>query len=131
MFQDNSLIFAEDNKDVAKSTILDLNGSSLARAFVFMTLPANLTGVTITLVLGNAKTDSATVTQITSEVHYASTNDLARGIMYFPLPVNAYRYAQVAIDITASDDLPKNFVCGITDAPDNKEVHVAEHQVID
>lgn len=119
MLQDNTLIFAEDNKDVAASTIVDLDGSSLARAFVFMTLPAGLTGAVVTLVLGNAK-ESTTVTQITSEVHYAAPADLKRGIMSFPLPVNAYKYAQVAIDITGSP--AKSFVCGITDAPDNTEV---------
>ena len=118
MLQDNTLIFAEDNKDVEASTILELGGSSLARAFVFCTLPAGVTGMAITLVLGNAKT--TTVTQVTSEVHYASPADLKRGIMAFPLPVNAYKYAQVAIDVTGSP--AKNFVCGITDAPDNTEV---------
>lgn len=119
MLQDNTLIFAEDNKDVAASSVLELGGSSLARAFVFLTLPAGLSGAVVTLVLGNEK-ESTTVTQITSEVHYASPADLKRGIMAFPLPVNAYKYAQVAIDITGSP--AKNFVCGITDAPDNTEV---------
>ena len=117
MLQDNSLIFAEGNADVAASTILDLDGSSLARDFVFMTLPAGLTAAVVTLVLGNAKT--TTVTQITSEAHTSTAADLARGYMFFPLPTNAYKYAQVAIDITGTP--AKNFVCGITDAPNNIE----------
>lgn len=119
MLQDNTLIFAEAHADVAASSILELNGSTLARAFVFMTLPAGITGAAVTVVLGNAK-ESTTVTQITSEVHYASPADLKRGVMSFPLPVNAYKYAQVAIDIEGSP--AKDFVCGITDAPDNTEV---------
>lgn len=120
MLQDNTLIFAEAHADVAASSILELDGSALARAFVFMTLPAGITGAAITLVLGNAKT--TTVTQITSEVHYASPADLKRGVMSFPLPVNAYKYAQVAIDIEGAPTGDKDFVCGITDAPDNTEV---------
>lgn len=120
MLQDASLIFAEDNKDVAASTILELDGSSLARSFVFMTLPAGLSAAVVTLVLGDAKT--TTVTQLTSEVHTATAAELARGYMFFPLPVDAYKYAQVAIDITGSP--AKNFVCGITDAPDNIDFHV-------
>lgn len=118
MLQDNTLIFAESNADVTASSIIELDGSSLSRGFVFCTLPSGVTGMVITLVLGNAKT--TTVTQITSEVHYAAPADLKRGIMYFPLPANAYKYAQVAIDVTGSP--AKNFVCGITDAPDNTEV---------
>ena len=120
MLQDNTLIFAEAHADVAASNILTLDGSSLARAFVFMTLPAGITGAAITLVLGNAKTTA--VTQITSEVHYASPADLKRGLMSFPLPVNAYKYAQVSIDIEGAPTDDKDFVCGITDAPDNTEV---------
>lgn len=123
MLQDNTLIFAEDDADVAKSTILHLNGSALSQAFVFMTLPAGLSAAVITLVLGNALTDSTTVTQITSETHTSTAADLARGYMFFPLPVNDYRYAQVAIDITGSP--AKDFVCGITDAPDNTMDHVS------
>ena len=121
MLQDNTLIFTEAHADVAASSILELDGSSLARAFVFMTLPAGITGAAITLVLGNAK-ESTTVTQITSEVHYASPADLKRGVTSFPLPVNAYKYAQVAIDIEGAPTNDKDFVCGITDAPDNTEV---------
>lgn len=119
MLQDNSLIFAADDADVAKSTILELDGSALARAFVFMTLPTGLSAAAVTLVLGNALTDSTTVTQITSETHTSTDADLARGYMFFPLPTNAYKYAQVAIDITGS--ISKDFVCGITDAPNNIE----------
>lgn len=117
MLQDNSLIFAEGTADVTASTILELDGSSLARDFVFMTLPAGLTAAAVTLVLGNAKT--TTVTQITSETHTSTAADLARGVMFFPLPTNAYKYAQVAIDITGTP--AKDFVCGITDAPNNIE----------
>lgn len=118
MLQDNSLIFAEDNKDVAASTILDLDGSSLARSFVFMTLPAGLSAVSVTMTYGDAV--STTVTALATEVHSATATDLARGYMFFPLPINAYKYAQAAIDITGTP--AKNFVCGITDAPDNTEV---------
>lgn len=120
MLQDNTLIFAESNADVAASTILELNGSSLARDFVFMTLPAGLTAAVVTIAYGNVKASSTEITQITSEVHYATAKDLARGYMFFPTPANAYKYAQAAIDITGTP--AKNFVCGITDAPDNTDV---------
>ena len=126
MLQDNSLIFAEDNKDVAKSAILEVNGTSLAKkAFVFCTLPSPMSGCVITLSSANALTDSTTVNALTTEIHYASATDLARGWMAFPLPLNDYKYAQVAIDITAASDLVKDFVCGITDNPSNIESHVA------
>ena len=118
MLQDNSLIFAEDNKDVATSTILELDGSTLSRAFVFMTLPAGLTAATVTVTYGDVV--STTVTALASEAHSATATDLARGYMFFPLPTNAYKYAQAAIDITGTP--AKDFVCGITDAPDNTEV---------
>lgn len=120
MLQDNTLIFAEDNKDVAASTILELNGSTLARAFVFMTLPAGITAAAVTLKCAQAKTSDTVLTSPMEEVHNASDADLKRGVMAFPLPVNAYKFAQVVIDITGSP--AKDFVCGITDAPDNTEV---------
>lgn len=119
MLQDNSLIFAETNADVAASTILDLDGSSLARDFVFMTLPAGLTAASVTMKYGDVVAESA-VTALKTEVHNATAKDLARGYMFFPTPVNAYKYAQAAIDITGTP--AKNFVCGITDAPNNIEV---------
>ena len=119
MLQDNSLIFAESDADVAASTILELDGSTLARAFVFMTLPSGLTAASLTVKYGDVVANSA-VTAIATETHAATAVDLARGYMFFPLPVNAYKYAQVAIDITGT--AAKNFVCGITDAPDNTEV---------
>lgn len=118
MLQDNSLIFAEDNKDVAASTILELDGSSLARSYVFMTLPTGLSAASITMSYGDVV--STTVTALATEVHSATATDLARGYMFFPLPTNAYKYAQAAIDITGTP--AKNFVCGITDAPTNIEV---------
>lgn len=124
MLQDNTLIFAEGHADVAASSIIDLDGTALARAFVFCTLPANLSAVAITLSLGDAKASASAITALESHTFNASAVDLARGIMFFPLPTNAYKYAQVAIDITASADLPKDFVCGITDAPTNIDVHV-------
>lgn len=114
MLQDKTLIFCEDDADVSASTILELNGSSLGRDFVFCTLPAGLTGAVVTITLGDAKT--TTVTSLTSEVHYASAEDLAKGVMFFPLPVRPYKYAQVAVDITGTP--AKNFICGITDAVD-------------
>lgn len=119
MLQDNTLIFAEANADVAASSILELNGSSLARDFVFMTLPAGLTAVSITMSYGDAVSGTA-VTALKTEVHSATAKDLARGYMFFPTPVNAYKYAQAAIDITGTP--AKKFVCGITDAPDNTDV---------
>ena len=118
MLQDNSLIFAEDNKDVAASTILELDGSSLARDFVFMTLPAGLSAASVTVTYGDVV--STTVTAIETHTHTASAADLARGYMFFPTATNAYKYAQAAIDITGTP--AKDFVCGITDAPDNTEV---------
>ena len=122
MLQDNSLIFFEDDSDVSASTILELDGSALSRAFVFCTLPAGLTAMAITLKMADAKTNSTTLTSPVEEVHNASASDLARGYMFFPLPANGYKYAQVAADLTGSP--AKNCVCGITDAPDNTEVHV-------
>lgn len=123
MLQDNTLIFAEAHADVSASTILEIDGSSLARAFVYCTLPAGLTACAITFKGAQAKTNSTTLTApVVQEVHNASAADLARGIMSFPMPVNAYKYAQVAIDITGSPTDDKDFVCGITDAPDNTEV---------
>lgn len=123
MLQDNTLIFAEAHADVSASTILEVNGSSLARAFVFMTLPAGITAAAITFKGAQAKTSSTVLTSpVVEEVHNASAADLARGLMSFPMPVNAYKYAQVAIDITGSPTDDKDFVCGITDAPDNTEV---------
>ena len=122
MLQDNSLIFADSSADVSASSILDLDGSSLARDFVFMTLPAGLTAAAITMKYGNAFSGSA-VTALETEVHNATAKDLARGYMFFPTPVNAYKYAQAAIDITGSP--AKNFVCGITDAPSNLQDHVS------
>lgn len=122
MLQDNTLIFAEAHADVAASTILELNGSTLARAFVFMTLPAGITAAAVTLKCAQAKTNATTLTSPMEEVHNASDADLKRGVMAFPLPVNAYKFAQVAIDITGAPTDDKDFVCGITDAPDNTEV---------
>ena len=122
MFQDNTLIFAEAHADVAASTILEIGGSSLARAFVFMTLPAGITAAAVTLKTAQAKTNATTLTSPVEEVHNATAADLKRGVMAFPMPVNAYKYAQVAIDIDGSPTNDKDFVCGITDAPDNTEV---------
>lgn len=122
MLQDNSLIFFEDDEDVSASTILQIDGSALGRAFVFCTLPAGLTALALTLKLADAKTNSTTLTSPVEEVHNASATDLARGYMFFPMPTNAYKYAQVAADLTGSP--AKDLVCGITDAPDNTEVHV-------
>lgn len=122
MLQDNTLIFAEAHADVAASSILELNGSTLARAFVFMTLPAGITAAAVTLKCAQAKTSDTVLTSPMEEVHNASDADLKRGVMAFPLPVNAYKFAQVAIDITGAPIADKDFVCGITDAPDNTEV---------
>jgi len=124
MLQDQNLIFAEDNKDVSASTILEIDGSSLSRAFVFCTLPSPMSACEITLKLANAKTNSTTLTSPVTEVHNASAVDLAKGIMFFPMPVGDYKFAQVAIDITTASDLSKDFVCGITDAPDNFDANV-------
>lgn len=120
MLQDNSLIFFEDDEDVSASTILEINGSALGRAFVFCTLPTGTTAMAITLRTSDAKTNATTLTSPTTEVHNATATDLARGYMFFPLPTNAFKYAQVAADVTGSP--AKDCVCGITDAPDNTEV---------
>lgn len=123
MLQDNTLIFSEAHADVSASTILEIDGSSLARAFVFMTLPAGITAAAVTLKTAQAKTSSTVLTSpVVEEVHNATAADLKRGVMAFPMPVNAYKFAQVAIDITGSPTDDKDFVCGITDAPDNTEV---------
>ena len=122
MLQDNTLIFAEAHADVSASTILELNGSTLARAFVFMTLPAGITAAAVTLKCAQAKTSDTVLTSPVEEVHNATAADLKRGVMAFPMPVNAYKYAQVAIDIDGAPTNDKDFVCGITDAPDNTEV---------
>ena len=122
MLQDNTLIFAEDDADVAASTILELDGSALSRAFVFCTLPSGLTAASITYTSGNAVSNSA-VTALLTETHAATTADLAKGYMFFPVPLPDHKYAQVAIDITGTP--AKDFVCGITDAPDNFEAHVS------
>jgi predicted metalloprotease with PDZ domain len=120
MLQDNTLIFCEDDSDVSASSILDIDGSALGRAFVFCTLPAGTTAMSVTLKTADAKTNSTTLTSPAEETHAASATDLARGYMFFPMPVNAYKFAQVACDVTGSP--AKNFVCGITDAPNNIEV---------
>lgn len=125
MLQDQNLIFSEASADVSASTILEIDGSSLSRAFVFCTLPSPMSECAITLKLANAKTNSTTLTSPVEETHNATAVDLAKGIMYFPMPVGDYKFAQVAIDITASDTLVKDFVCGITDAPDNFQDHVS------
>lgn len=123
MLQDNTLIFSEAHADVSASTILEIDGSALGRAFVFMTLPAGITAAAVTFKGAQAKTNATTLTApVVEEVHNASAADLKRGIMSFPMPVNAYKFAQVAIDITGSPTNDKDFVCGITDAPDNTEV---------
>ena len=122
MLQDNTLIFSEAHADVSASTILEIDGSALARAFVFMTLPAGITAASVTLKTAQAKTNDTTLTSPVEEVHNATAVDLKRGVMAFPMPVNAYKFAQVAIDITGAPTDDKDFVCGITDAPDNTEV---------
>ena len=116
MLQDKTLIFFEDDEDVSASAILEINGSSLGRDYVFCTLPAGVTAMAITLKTADAKTDSTTLTSPITEVHNASAEDLAKGVMFFPLPVRPYKYAQVAADVTGSP--AKDCVCGITDAVD-------------
>lgn len=124
MLQDANLIFSTAHADVEASSILEIDGNALGRDFVFCTLPAGLTAMAITLKLANAKTNSTTLTSPVTEVHNASAVDLAKGIMFFPMPVGDYKFAQVAIDITGSPTNDKDFVCGITDAPDNFDANV-------
>lgn len=125
MLQDQNLIFSEAHADVSASAILEVNGSSLSRDFVFCTLPAGLTAMAITLKMANAKTNATTLTSPITEVHNASAVDLARGVMFFPMPVGDYKFAQVELDIAGSPTGDKDFVCGITDAPHNIEAHVS------
>lgn len=120
MLQDNDLIFFESDAD-ATGAIKEIDGSSLSRDFIFCTIPAGVTALALTVKTGNAKT-SAGITSAISAVHNATAVDIARGAMYVPTPTNDYKYIQVDGDLTGSAS--KALVCGITDAPNNIEVHV-------
>lgn len=115
MLQDNSLIFFESKTAPETPTAVELDGSSYGRDFVFCTIPAGVTALTLLL-----KTSKDGTTFTNAHTHVASAADIKRGITGFHTPLNDVKAAQVIPTITGT--AAKNLVCGITDAIDNTEV---------
>lgn len=115
MLQDNSLIFFESTTAPGTATAVDLDGSSYGRDFIFCTIPAGVTALTLTI---SASKDGTNFSTIKTAV--ASATDIKRGIMGVATPLAAYKAAKVVPSITGS--AAKALVCGITDALDNTEV---------
>lgn len=115
MLQDDTLIFFESKTAPAEAKAVLLDGSSYGRDFIFCTIPAGVTALTLTI---TASKDGENFSTIKTAV--ASATDIKRGIMGVATPLAAYKAVKVAPSITGTAD--KALVCGITDALDNTEV---------
>jgi hypothetical protein len=115
MLQDNTLIFFESKTAPSEDKKIVLDGSSYGRDFIFCTIPAGVTALTLTI---KASKDGENFATIKTAV--ANATDIKRGIMGVATPLAAYKAAQVVPTITGNAE--KELVCGITDALDNTEV---------
>lgn len=121
MMQDNDLIFFESKTAPVEEKVLALDGSSYGRDFVFCTIPAGVTALSL------AYKTSKDGTNFVTETHVATATDIARGLMGFPTSLNEVKYAKCVPTITGT--AAKELVCGITDAIDNTEVFYADDEV--
>ena len=115
MIQDKDLIFFESATAPVTPKSVALHGSSYARDFIFCTIPAGVTALTLTIKGSKNGTNFVTI-----GTAVATKSDLERGLMAVTTPLNAFTHAQVIPTITGSAS--KKLVCGITDAADNTEV---------
>lgn len=115
MLQDSSLIFFESKTAPAEAKAVLLDGSSYGRDFIFCTIPAGVTALTLTI---SASKDGENFSTIKTAV--ATATDIKRGIMGVATPLSAFKAAKVVPTITGT--AAKELVCGITDALDNTEV---------
>lgn len=117
MNTDKSLIFFESKTVPGSEAVVELNGSSYGRSFVFCTIPAGVTALTLTY---KTSKDGTTYAE---EEHAATALDIARGLMFFPTNLNEVVKAKCVPAITGTAE--KELVCGITDAVDNAEAFYA------
>lgn len=117
MNTDKSLLFFESKTAPLSETTLNLNGSSYGRSYVFCTIPAGVTALTLTY---KTSKDGSTYVE---ETHKATAADIARGLMGFPTNLNEVKTAQCVPVIEGTAE--KALVCGITDAIDNTEAFYA------
>lgn len=115
MLQDNSLIFFEGKTAPNQAKALELDGSSYGRDYIFCTIPAGVTALTLKL---STSKDGETFNEV--KTHVATAEDIARGVTGFHTPMNDVKAAKVVPVITGTAG--KDLVCGITDALDNTEV---------
>lgn len=120
MMQDNDLIFFESKTAPGTEKVLKLGGSSYGRSYVYCTIPAGVTALSL------AYKTSKDGTNYVTETHVATATDIKRGVMGFPTSLNEVIYAKCAPTITGT--AAKELVCGITDAIDNIEVFFAEDE---
>jgi len=114
MFQDNSLIFFEGKTAPAEEKVLKVNGSGLARDFVYCTIPAGVTALSLAVSYSKDGTNWVTHTFAAAEA------DIKRGVMQLPTPLNEATFMKVVPTITGTAE--KDLVCGIMDGVDNTEV---------
>lgn len=120
MMQDNDLIFFESKTAPVTEKVLNLDGSTYGRDFVFCTIPAGVTALSL------AYKTSKDGTNFVTETHVATATDIARGVMGFATNLNEVKCAKCAPTITGT--AAKELVCGITDALDNTEVFFADDE---
>lgn len=118
MMTDADLIFFESKTAPVEDKVLALGGSSYARSFVYCTIPAGVTALSL------AYHTSKDGTNFVTETHVATDADIKRGVMGFPTSLNEVKFAKCVPTITGL--AAKEIVCGITDAIDNTEVFYAE-----
>ena len=116
MLFDKSLMFYDKIKTApSDAAVIQTNGSDYSRMFIASTIGENVTGLKLTV---KCSEDGITYTEIASKT--ASADDIKRGVVALPTPLNLGKFTQVIPTITvASSKTAGAMSCGIVDAVDN------------
>lgn len=116
MFFDKTLMFYDKITTApTNAAVVETNGSDYSRMFIASTIGENVTALKLTV---KCSEDGITYTEVASKS--ATADDIKRGVMAMPTPLDLGKFTQVVPTITVTaDKVAGAMSCGIVDAVDN------------